>query len=262
MSVAVSRLERNGDRGVVWAGTEPSALYRSEDGGRSWTECSSLRRLPSAPTWSFPPRPETSHVRWIVPDPHEPRRLFVGIELGGVMRSLDGGASWEDHKPGSQLDAHTLRMHPSASDRIYEAAGGGYAESRDGGATWSGYDEGLTRRYVWGLAVDPADPETVVVSAAPGAGEAHNPQRAEAAIYRRSGRSPWQEVRDSLPAPRGTRAYVLAASNAEAGVFYASTREAELFRSSDAGKTWQHLEVDWPGGYRGTNVGGIVVVDL
>jgi photosystem II stability/assembly factor-like uncharacterized protein len=262
MSVAVSRLERNGDRGVVWAGTEPSALYRSEDGGGSWTECPSLRRLPSAPSWSFPPRPETSHVRWIVPDPHEPRRLVVGIELGGVMRTLDGGESWEDRKPGAQPDAHTLRMHPTAADRIYEAAGGGYAESQDGGASWSGYDEGLTRRYVWGLAVDPADPDTVVVSAAPGPGQAHNPRLAEAALYRRSGQSAWQEVRAGLPEPRGTRTYVLAASDAEGGVIYASTREAELFRSSDAGKTWQHLDVDWPDGYQGKDVGGLVVVDL
>jgi hypothetical protein len=106
------------------------------------------------------------------------------------------------------------------------------------------------------------DPDTVVVSAAPGPGQAHNPHLAEAAFYRRSGRSPWQEVRAGLPGPRGTRAYVQAASEAEGSVLYASTREAALFRSSDAGQTWQHLEVDWPDGYRGKDVGGLMVVDL
>jgi len=44
--------------------------------------------------------------------------------MGGVMRSLDKGLSWEDRKPGSQLDGHTLRMHKLAPHRIYESAGG------------------------------------------------------------------------------------------------------------------------------------------
>ena len=51
--------------GAVYAGTEPSALYRSDDGGETWHELESLLELPSRPTWSFPPRPWTSHVRWI-----------------------------------------------------------------------------------------------------------------------------------------------------------------------------------------------------
>jgi len=38
MSVAVSPLEEVGGVGVVWAGTEPSAVFRSEDGGRTWQE--------------------------------------------------------------------------------------------------------------------------------------------------------------------------------------------------------------------------------
>ena len=57
MAVAVSPLERANGHGVVWAGTEPSALFRSEDGGATWVERPALRTLPSAPTWSFPPRP-------------------------------------------------------------------------------------------------------------------------------------------------------------------------------------------------------------
>src|SRR5699024_2167756 len=111
MSVAVSPTEvRNGYR-VVWAGTEPSGLFRSEDGGRTWIDCPALLDLPSKSTWSFPPRPHTHHVRWIEPDPHDENRIFVGIELGGVMKSEDKGRTWEDRKPGSQHDCHTLTIH-------------------------------------------------------------------------------------------------------------------------------------------------------
>src|SRR5437016_10183803 len=50
MAVAVSKVERVGEYGVVYAGTEPTALYRSEDGGDSWRDLFALRELPSAPT--------------------------------------------------------------------------------------------------------------------------------------------------------------------------------------------------------------------
>ncbi|HEX6507743.1 MAG TPA: hypothetical protein VF221_08945, partial [Chloroflexota bacterium] len=219
-----------------------------------------LRSIPSAPTWSFPPRPWTSHVRWIAPDPNEEQRLFVGIELGGVMRSQDAGLTWEDRKPGSQYDAHTLRTHRLAPGRVYEAAGGGYAESRDGGSTWQRFDEGLTRRYVWGLAIDPRNPDVMLVSAASGPREAHGSQTGEAAIYRRVGNAPWEEIRDGLPPPRGTRAYVLAACEAEPGSFYAATRDGTVYRSTDAGISWEQLELLWPDGYQTPDVNGFVVI--
>src|SRR5919197_1102637 len=47
--------------GAVYAGTETSHLFRSDDGGGSWRELETLLELPSRPSWSFPPRPWTSH---------------------------------------------------------------------------------------------------------------------------------------------------------------------------------------------------------
>jgi hypothetical protein len=280
MAVAVSPIERAGGYGIVWAGTEPSALFRSEDGGKTWHACPALTRLPSAPTWSFPPRPWTHHVRWIEPDPVVAGRLFVGIELGGVMRSLDGGLTWEDRKPGSQFDCHTLRTHRRAPGRVYEAAGGGYAESLDGGASWRGFDAGLPWHYLWGLAVDPADPDTMIVSASPGARQAHGPRShqtgdgeppagasasipwAESVICRRTGGGPWQEVRAGLPDPHGTLAYVLAAHDAEPGVFYAAPHHGAIYRSADRGENWERLDIAWPAGYRPERTHALAAVSL
>ncbi|MCB0124576.1 MAG: hypothetical protein KDE58_20115, partial [Caldilineaceae bacterium] len=57
MAVAVSPLEEKRGLGVLWAGTEPSALFRSDDGGQTWQEKTALQAIPSKPTWRFPPRP-------------------------------------------------------------------------------------------------------------------------------------------------------------------------------------------------------------
>lgn len=253
-AVAVSAAEQMDGRGIVYAGTEPSTLFRS-DGGGSWRELEGMRRLPSSSEWSFPPKPGTSHVRWISPDPAVPGRLFVCIEAGALIKSEDGGETWEDRVDDGPLDTHTLAVHKDAPGRLYSAAGDGYlsvgrgyAESPDAGGSWQRFSDGLTDHYLWGLAVDQADPETVIVSAASGVRQAHSSEVAESAIYRREGGRPWQEVSSGLPDREGTTASVLAAGGDEPGVFYAINNHG-LYRSADAGKEWERLGVSWPERY-------------
>jgi hypothetical protein len=181
--------------GTVYAGTEPSALYRSRDDGETWEELESLQDIPSRPSWSFPPRPWTSHVRWIAPNPRQPELLLVGIELGGLMRSTDGGETWADHAPGAQPDVHSLAWHPTG-ERAYEAGGGGAAWSFDRGETWQAADEGRDRHYVWGLAVGD-EPDDWCVSASTGPFAAHGDRDAQARIYRWRGEA-WEDVSGPL----------------------------------------------------------------
>ncbi|HEX5467913.1 MAG TPA: hypothetical protein VFW80_02575 [Gaiellaceae bacterium] len=226
--------------GAVYAGCEPSALYVRRNGG-PWEELAALRELPSAPTWSFPPRPWTSHVRWIAPSPHEAELVLVGIELGGLMRTTDGGATWVDHRPGAQKDVHQLAWHPSEPGRAYEAGGGGSAWSRDGGDTWEPADEGRDRHYTWALAPDPADPDCWFVSASTGPFAAHGDRPAEAGLYRWRGSGPWEELDLGLERPLETMPYALAARD---GSLVAGLRDGRLFESEDGGDSWRQLVVD------------------
>ena len=244
-SLAVSRAWRTDGAGALFAGTEPSALFVSEDRGETWRERQSLRSIPSAPIWSFPPRPWTSHVRWIAPSPHDEGHLLVGIELGGVMRSTDGGETWADHRPGAYRDCHALAFHPTARGRTYEAAGGGAAFSLDDGETWTPADDGRTRHYVWALAVDPADADTWYVSASPSAGHAHHrPGQADSVVYRRRRNAPWEELRrPGLPVPSETLVAALAADPDTPGRLFAGLRSGALYESRDQGESWAKLPV-------------------
>jgi photosystem II stability/assembly factor-like uncharacterized protein len=234
-SVAVSPAD-----GTVYAGTEPSKLFRSTDGGENWEELAALRDLPSAPTWSFPPRPWTSHVRWIAPSPHDAGRLLVGIELGGLMLSEDGGGSWEDHRPGAQPDVHSLAWHPTEPGRAYEAGGGGAAWSSDGGKSWRPADVGRDRNYTWSVAVEPADADRWFVSASPGPMNAHRVGQAEAYIYRWQDDGPWERLGGGLPQPLDAMPYALLALD---GRLVAGLADGRIFMSADGGDSWSQAPV-------------------
>jgi hypothetical protein len=135
--------------------------------------------------------------------------------------------------------------HPLAPGRIYSAAGDGYFESTDAADSWSSPQDGLQHRYLVGVVVDPADPDTVIVSATDGPGSAYSPQRAESYVYRKTGLKRWTQAMSGLPGAKGTTANRFATHAGEPGVIYAANNRG-LFRSDDAGRSWKALDLAWP----------------
>jgi len=244
-AVAVGHAGQADGLGIVYAGTEPSTVFRSDTGGDSWVDLTGLRELPSADTWSFPPRPHTHHVRWIEADVTVADRLFVAIEAGALVRTFDGGRTWRDRVRGGPYDTHTAVTHSLATGRIYSAAGDGYFESTDAGDSWISPEDGLKHLYLVGVAADPADPDTVIVSATNGPGSAYSPRRAESYVYRKTGLKQWELAMSGLPEAKGTTVTRFATHAGEPGVIYAANNHG-LFRSEDAGRSWKALDLPWP----------------
>ena len=139
-----------GPDGALYVGMEPAMVYRSDDGGESWRRLDAIDRLPSRPTWTFPPPPHEPHVLSIDFLPDEPASVLVGIEVGGVIVSRDRGESWEERLDGLYIDVHSVRPDPGAPGRLFAVTGSGFYVSEDDGARWeprmSGLSSGLRCR--------------------------------------------------------------------------------------------------------------------
>jgi photosystem II stability/assembly factor-like uncharacterized protein len=222
---------------LVWVGTEPSEVWRSENGGETWEQTSSLEKLASSPTWSFPPKPDTHHVRWIACHPRDAGRLWVAIEAGALASTSDGGRTWHDRVKDGPWDTHELAIHPDAPTSLRIAAGDGYFESDDGGATWRSPEDGLDVGYLRSVAIDPGRRDVVIVSASSGPRLAYVTGVSDGRLYRRDGGARWERVRDGWPDPPNTIAPLLAAGRS-AGELWAAD-ERGVHRSNDAGVSWR-----------------------
>jgi photosystem II stability/assembly factor-like uncharacterized protein len=228
--------------GVVWVGTEPSDVWRSDDAGATWQRTRRLDELPSSSEWSFPPKPDTHHVRWIACHPQQPGRLWVAVEAGALVTTSDGGRTWQDRVAGGPYDTHELAIHPDASDTLRVAAGDGYYESHDGGATWARPRDGLEVGYLRSVAIDPGAADVLLVSASSHAHSAYVAGRSDGRLYRRAGEGSWQRVVDGWPDPPVTIAPLVVAGGT-AGELFAGD-ERGVHRSEDGGVSWGQV-----GGY-------------
>ncbi len=126
--------------GVVWAGVEPAALFRSEDGGRTYSLVEGLWNHPTRSTWQ--PGGGGLCLHTVIPHPTEPRRIGVAASAVGFFRSSDAGATWEGFSqglPDEPVHASVLRDALCASDAgvFFGTRDGEVYGSRDKGETWS-----------------------------------------------------------------------------------------------------------------------------
>jgi hypothetical protein len=81
------------EKRVLYAGTAPAALFRSEDDGRTWSEVSGLTNHPTRKDWQ--PGFGGMCLHSIQCDPLDPQRMYVAISAAGAFRTDDGGLHWK-----------------------------------------------------------------------------------------------------------------------------------------------------------------------
>lgn len=151
-----------------FAGTEPAAIFLSSDGAEHWTERPQVAALRDQHGWMLPYSPAAGCVRGFA---FCGQRVYAAVEVGGVLRSDDGGESWAlargsdgnpdlsgPPEPFVYPDIHDLTVYPSDPDLVIAATGGGLYRSDNGGVTWTL----LYDCYCRGLWLDPDDPEHII----------------------------------------------------------------------------------------------------
>ena len=243
--------ERRGGETILYAGVEPAALYRSHDQGRSWTELPSLREVPGTEKWIFPPPPHIAHVKNVALHPQRPGELYVCVEQGALLKSIDDGATWREldgyasESDSFYRDVHRVAIARHDPRRVHLATGDGLYFSADAGEHWE-HQQRRTDRvgYPDALFLDPRDDSTVYLG---GAGDAPETWRvqggAQAGFVASHDRGKtWTELMDGLPDPIHGNIEAMAMHAWPHGLaFYAGTAVGDVFGSEDGGRRWSMI---------------------
>jgi len=134
------------DSETVYAGVEDAALFRSSDGGTTWSELSGLRTHDTGPLWQ--PGAGGMCLHTIILDPHNPNRIIIAISAAGVFRSDDAGQTWKPINQGLHSDMmpdpsakvghciHHVAMHPNRPDTLFMQKHWDIMRSDDVGESW------------------------------------------------------------------------------------------------------------------------------
>ncbi|MEM6675150.1 MAG: exo-alpha-sialidase [Planctomycetota bacterium] len=161
--------------GRLWCGTIPGGLFRSDDGGGSWTLVRSL--------WDRPER--TQHwmgggydfpgIHSVLVDPRDGRHVVVGVSCGGAWRTRDDGATWKqtahgmrsDYAPDAEAarfpesqDPHRIAACTASPDVLWCQHHNGIFRSTDAGASWTEIEGVEPSAFGFAVAAHPSDPRT------------------------------------------------------------------------------------------------------
>jgi photosystem II stability/assembly factor-like uncharacterized protein len=238
---------------VLYAGTSPVGVFRSDDCGDHWRPLATPA-LPERVKMEFPCR-----VMRLASEPGRPGALYATLEVGGAMRSLDGGESWQDCSEGlielaqrphlksmiqsdtdieGMMDGHALCVSAAAPGSVFLAVRMGLFRSDDRGSSWQDMEVGryspLT--YSRDVRVSPQDPSTLYLCLSPAA------RSQDGSLYRSEdlGQS-WQRFDHGIRAEATMMAVALHPD--DPSQVHCASRCGQVFSTTDAGKSWQETRL-------------------
>jgi photosystem II stability/assembly factor-like uncharacterized protein len=179
-------------------------------------------------------------VLGLAANPACPSEIYGAIEVGGVIRSLDGGEHWENMSHGQYVNDDTVDMHGVIVSRwrpgtVFAIGRAGLFSSTDRGVHWaSARLEPLNpngQTYCRDIREVPGDPKTIWVAA--GA----NFQSEVGVLFRsKDGGSSWTRA-DMGVKPR-TTIFTLAFDERQPKRMFCASSGGEVFASEDGGESW------------------------
>ena len=232
-SVVWSILFRPHKPSVMYVGTAPTQIFRTEDAGESW-EPLPIALGPDVMAMSFDTR-----VIDMAADPSYPDQIYAALEVGGMIRSPDGGETWEPINLGlseggeDRLDLHGVVVSPANPGTVYISTREGMFRGPQRGDSWEAIDLGSYSpiTYTRDLLVSPADPNTLYVSLGRAA------RSDVGALYR----SPdlgetWERLDRGVTAASTMMA--VAVNPRRPSQIYCAARDGQVFGSLDGGDSW------------------------
>jgi photosystem II stability/assembly factor-like uncharacterized protein len=227
------------DSRVLYAGYENCEIFRSEDGGEHWRQLPVTVRFPEV-TVAHGANP-AKRVLELAVNPANPKEVYGAIEVGGVIRSLDGGEHWENMSHGQYVNDDTVDMHGVIVARwrpgtVLAIGRAGLFSSTDQGGHWaSARLEPLNPKgqtYCRDIREVPGDPRTIWLAAGPGFFDSDL-----GVLFRsKDGGTSWSRV-DMGVKPRATM-FAVAFDERQPRRMFAATGGGEVFASEDGGVSW------------------------
>ncbi|MEE8519698.1 MAG: hypothetical protein V3S98_11285 [Dehalococcoidia bacterium] len=245
------------DSNVIYAGTEPIGIWVSRDQGSSWSEFESVWDVPSVPSIDYPVPSVEPHVRSIAIDPNDANTLYASLQVGYMIKSTDGGASWALVDKNVDADIHTVVLNPDDPKHIYVSTGGhdyrqgkspgrSLYHSPDGGGSWLPMAMEFELEYSVPLTMHPKDPKLLYSALANGQPPQWAKQEggAQATLIRSNdGGETWSAADTGFDEIAKDYVEIITFDMADSNKMYLGTRAGGLFESSDVGESWAKVDV-------------------
>lgn len=247
-----------GQDGVIYAGTEPSALFRSSDRGETFELIRSLWDHPHRPNWR--PGGGGQAIHTVLPHPTDPDVVTIAMSTGGVYRTEDGGAAWNPYNRGIGAEfipgetpeygqcVHKVAIDAGDPDRMYAQNHGGVFRSDDAGASWQSIADGLPADFGFPIVAHPHRPGTVYVFPLVADIERFPPSGKPAVWRSDDAGVTWEETGPGLPAEAYTAVLrdAFVSDQADPLGLYLGTRHGAIWASNDEGGTWAEIRSNLP----------------